>query len=90
MTFSETLPAENPKGEMLFFIQISSVLSDTDYRLQGLWDELERAGATSPGDLQMPTGGLSATPLRGRVPAHWTVPVEGTGVGADAQQPAPD
>lgn len=53
-------------------------------------DELERAGATSPGDLQMPSGGLSATPLRGRVPAHWTVPVEGTGVGADAQQPVPD
>lgn len=73
---------------MLFLIQISSVLSDTDYTAVGM--SLKGQEQLPQGICRCPAGGLSATPLRGGVPAHWTVRVEGTGIGADAQQPAPD
>lgn len=89
MTFLETPPLENLKEEILFFTQISSVLSDTYYRMQGLWGwGLGRAGATSQRICRCPW--WAECHASGWVPAHWNLPSGEHRCQDRCQQPTPD
>lgn len=79
---------ENPKGEMLFLTQISRYFPTLTTRCKACGDEGCKGRSNFPRGFAGALGRAEchASERWGSL-AHWTVPVEGTGVGADASSP---